>query len=64
MLSENDFAFRHADGSRRHDFISNGVLQHPVLMDAGFVRERIVSDDRLVGLNRHAGDFTQRRLEA
>ena len=59
MLSENDLAFGHADRSRRHDFVGNGVLQHAVLMDAGFVRERVVADDGLVGLNRHAGDFAQ-----
>ena len=38
--------------SRPHDLVGRGVLQHAVLMDAAFMRERIPADDRLVVLHR------------
>ena len=37
-----------------HDLVGAAILQHPVLVDAGFVRERVAADDRLVGLDRFA----------
>ena len=37
---------------RPHDLIRARILQHAVLVDAGFVREGVASDDRLVGLHR------------
>jgi hypothetical protein len=43
------------------------MLQHAVLVDAGFVREGILADDRLVARDRHARDArdeTRRRIEA
>ena len=39
-----------------HDFVGLAVLEHAVLMDAGFVRESIGADDGLVRLHRIAGD--------
>ncbi len=39
-----------------------GVLQHAVLMDAGFVREGVLADDGLVELHRKAGKTLTRRL--
>jgi hypothetical protein len=53
MLSEDD-ASRHPTRSR-HDFVGHCILQHAVLMDSGFVRERVCSDDRFIDLNLFAG---------
>ena len=39
-----------------HDLVGLAVLEHAVLVDAGFVREGVGADDRLVGLHRIAGD--------
>ena len=33
------------------------MLEHAVLMNAGFVRERVFTDDGFVARNRHAGDL-------
>src|SRR5438132_13347705 len=37
-----------ADVLRIDDLVRARVLQHPVLVDAGLVRERVCADDRLV----------------
>src|SRR5262249_45836760 len=34
-----------------HDLVRLGVLEHPVLVDAGLVRERVRAHDRLVSLD-------------
>src|SRR3954447_18788045 len=54
MLSERQ---RHAkaDGLGVHDLVRPRVLEHPVLVDAGFVRERVRADDCLVRLHDVAG---------
>jgi len=39
-----------------HDLVGSAVLQHAVLMDAGFVRKGVVAHDRLVDLHLQAGD--------
>src|SRR3954468_1722369 len=54
MLSERQ---RHpnADGLGIHDLVRPRVLQHPVLVDAGFVRKRVRADDCLVRLDDVAG---------
>ena len=39
-----------------HDFVGFAVLEHAVLMDAGFVGKGIGADDGLVGLHREAGN--------
>src|ERR1700704_7104112 len=41
----------YADVARIHDLVRPLVLQHPVLMDAGLVRERVCPDDSLVRLH-------------
>src|SRR3954452_7391291 len=65
MLSERQ---RHAkaDGLGIHDLVRPRVLQHPVLMDACFVREGVRADDSLVRLHDVAGgarDEPRRRRE-
>ena len=49
----------HADVLRPHDLVGPPVLEHPVLVDAGFVREGVAADDRLVGLHAFARQFRQ-----
>ena len=48
-----------ADVLRPHDFVGAAVLQHAVLVDAGFMRECVETDDRLVALDLDAGDPRQ-----
>src|SRR4051794_14070637 len=45
-----------ADVRRIHDLVGCALLEHAVLVDAGLVRERIRSDDRLVDLHANTGD--------
>ena len=56
VLAEDERRLRHADFFRPHDLVGPAILQHAVLVDAGFVRERIAADDRLVGLHVLAGE--------
>jgi len=39
-----------------HDFVGFPVLEHAILMNAGFVGESIGADDGLVRLHRKSGD--------
>ena len=48
-----------ADVLRPHDFVGPRVLQHAVLVDAGFVREGVAPDDRLVRLHRLVGELAR-----
>src|SRR5690606_28999577 len=57
VLAEHEVRPREADVLRTHDFVGGVVAQHAVLVNAGFVRERVLADDRLVARNRHAGDL-------
>src|SRR5205807_3305009 len=50
----------HSYRLRRHDLISERVLDDTVLVDPCFVRESIASDDGLVRLHRHSGDLRQK----
>ena len=59
VLAEHQRRLRHADFLGPHDFVGAAILQHAVLVDAGFVRERIAPDDRLVGLDALAGQRRQ-----
>ena len=56
VLAENQRRLRHADLLGAHDFVGPAILQHAVLVDACFVRERVAADDRLVGLDAFAGE--------
>ena len=56
VLAEHEVAARQADVLGPHDLVGRVVLEHAVLVDARFVRERVLADDRLVARNRHAGD--------
>ena len=56
MLAEHEFRVRDANVFRSHDLVGAALFQHAVLMDAGFVGESVLADDRLVPLHLHAGD--------
>src|SRR5882672_67826 len=56
VFAEHEMGARKAHVLRPHDLVGRAVLQHAVLMDAGFVRKRIFTNHRLVARDRHAGD--------
>src|SRR5690606_12020996 len=55
--AEYQFASRYADVFGAHDLVGTAMLEHAVLVDARFVRERVRANDRLVARNRLAGDL-------
>src|ERR1700692_4682565 len=59
VLAQHQFGIRYADGLRGHNLICEAVLEHPVLMDAGLVRESIAADDGLVRLHWNSGNFLE-----
>ena len=59
MLAQHQLVRRDADVLGLHDLVGELVLQHAVLMDSGFVRERVVADDRLVGRHRLSDHLRQ-----
>ena len=56
MLSERE-RHREAELLRIHDLVRPRVLEHPVLVDAGLVGERVRADDRLVRLDGVPGEL-------
>ena len=54
MFAQHKFRLIHADIFGSHDFIGCLMLQHAVLMNARFMRERIRADNRFVRLHDHA----------
>ena len=60
VLAEHQPGAGGADRFGPHDFVGQLVLEHAVLVNAGFVRERIGADNRLVGRHRDADDRRQR----
>jgi len=56
VLAEHEVRAREADVLGAHDLVGRVVLQHPVLVDPGLVREGVLAHDGLVAGNRHAGD--------
>src|SRR5579884_4012464 len=54
VFPENDMVGWHADRFRRHDLVSDGVLQNPVLMDAGLVSKCVPADNGFVSLHLHS----------
>lgn len=57
MLAENQIGAGESHVLGTHDFVGGTILQHAMLVDARFVRERVLPDDRLVPLHLHAGDL-------
>ena len=56
-FTQNDGAFRNSYGLRRHDLVGQFLLEDAILMDSGFMGKGVCPDNRLVGLNHHAGDL-------
>ena len=52
MLAHDQRGRLHADVLGPHDLVGLRVLEHAVLVDAGFVGEGVLADDRLVVLHR------------
>ena len=59
MLAHDQGRLGDADIFRLHDLVGFRVLQHAILVDAAFMRERILADDGLVVLYREARDTAQ-----
>ena len=57
VLSQNQVLPDESDIFGSHDLVGRARLQHAVLMNAGFVRERVLPDNRLVALHGHPGDL-------
>ena len=56
VLAEHQVSARQADILGAQDLVGRVVLEHPVLVNAGFVREGVFTHHRLVARDRHAGD--------
>src|SRR5690606_17294920 len=54
VAAQHHLGVRPADVGGVHDLVGVAIAQHAVLVDAGFVRERVLAHDRLVALHRHA----------
>src|SRR5438876_443839 len=52
MLAQDQARARDPHLFRTDDLVREAVLQHTVLMDPGFVGERVAADHRLVGLRK------------
>ena len=63
VLAEHQFRLGHAHRLRIHDFVRRPLFQESVLVDAGFMREGVLADNRLVGL-RPEGDQRREQLAA
>src|SRR5438876_1009061 len=59
VLAEDQAVRVEPDRLGLHDLVIEAVLQDPVLVDAGLVREGVVADDRLVDRDRDAGDLRE-----
>ncbi len=53
VLTQHEIRARQPDILGQHDFVSRSVLNHAVLMDAGFVCKSVLADDRLVSRRVH-----------
>ena len=56
VLAQDQGGARNADHFGPDDLVGQPVLQHAVLMDAGFVGEGVPAHDGLVGLGKAAGE--------
>src|SRR5579875_1824859 len=56
VFAQHQLRLRYADVLWVHDLIGGALLEHAVLMDAGFVGESVLADDGLVALHLNAGD--------
>ncbi len=59
MLPEDHGARRNANGLRRNNLVGERILDDPILMDAGFVRESVGAHDGLVRRHLRGRDFRE-----
>ena len=67
MLSEHERALAKTDVLRLHDLVGRAMLEHTVLMDASFMRERILPHNGFVALHdepRHLAEKLARGIDA
>ena len=64
VLSENHVLANKSYVFRPHDFVGRAVLEHSMLMNARFVGERVLANNRLVSLNQHAGGTGNKTTDA
>src|SRR5713226_5846600 len=60
MLAEHEFVRGNAHRFRRHDFVTQRIADHSVLMYAGLVRKGVAADNRFVRLHAKADDLRKR----
>ena len=56
MFAEQQFVGAPANIFSPHDFVRFAMLEHAILMYAGFMSKRVGADDGLVRLNRKTGN--------
>ena len=59
MLAQHQLRIGHAHGLRRHNLISQRILEHAVLVDSRLVREGVASGNSFIRLHGHAGNFAE-----
>src|SRR5215471_3131077 len=59
VLAKHELAFGYAHAARVDDFVGGFFLEIAVLVNAGFVRERVPSHDRLIGLRSESDDRSE-----
>ena len=59
MLAQDKVGAGNADVFRPHDLVRRAILEHAILVDAGFMGERVAADDRLVALHGQPRDHRE-----
>src|SRR5688572_20313874 len=63
MFAKHEFGLIYPHVFRAHDLIRRLMLEHAILMNAGFVCKRIRAYDRFVGLHNHARVITDKSTD-
>src|SRR5207248_1901164 len=59
MLAQHQAVLRRAYRLRRHDLVAQRIAEHAVLVNAGLMRKRVASHDRLIWLHRETDNRRQ-----
>src|SRR6266567_3298902 len=59
MLAQDQFVCRNSHGLRSHDFVAQRIADYAVLVNPGFVRKRIATDNCLVWLYAEADNLRE-----
>src|SRR3954452_6788808 len=60
VFAKHETAFGYADGARVDNLVGGFFLEIAILVDAGFMRERVAPNDGLVGLRAESDDRSQK----